>query len=114
MAKKDRRIKPPKTVADVKIPRSVRKGALAEFINTPIGQAAIAQAVMAARDALAENPDQVTQAALKFAFSESGKVFAEAIRGQPPRAPESPDADWPADFEAPAIPAPEPAGAKPH
>jgi len=101
MAKKDRSIKAPKRVAGVRIPKSVRKGSLAAFINTPIGQAVIAQAVLSARDALAENPEGLTETTLKFAFSEAGKVFADAIRGQPLQEPEAPDADWPADFPEP-------------
>ena len=99
MTSKRGAIKAPKQIAGVKIPKSVRKGALADFINTPIGQAVIANAVLSARDALAENPDGLSEAALKFAFSQAGKVFAEAIRGEPLKEPESPDADWPADFE---------------
>jgi hypothetical protein len=92
-------IKAPKQIAGVKLPKSVRKGSLAAFINTPIGQAVIANAVLSARDALAENPDGLSETTLKFAFSEAGKVFADAIRGEPLKEPEAPDADWPADFD---------------
>jgi hypothetical protein len=100
MASKRGAIKAPRQIAGVKIPKSVRKGSLAAFINTPIGQAVIANAVLSARDALAENPDGLSETTLKFAFSEAGKVFADAIRGEPLKEPESPDADWPADFDA--------------
>jgi hypothetical protein len=109
MARKDDRIKAPKQVAGVKIPKSVRKGSLAAFINTPIGQAVIAQAVLSARDALAENPDGLSEETLKFAFAAAGKAFADAIRGQPAPEPESPDAAWPADFDAATVEA-----ARPH
>lgn len=114
MTRKRGAIKAPKRIAGVKIPKSVRTGTLADFINTPIGQAVIANAVLSARDALAENPDRISETTLKFAFSEAGKVFAEAIRGEPLKEPEAPDADWPADFEAPAISTSDPPVAKPH
>ena len=103
MASKRGAIKAPKQVAGVKIPKSVRKGSLAAFLSTPIGQAVIASAVLSARDALAENPDGLSETTLKFAFSEAGKVFADAIRGEPLKESEAPDADWPAEFDAATV-----------
>ncbi len=47
MAKK-LKIKLPKKVAGVKIPKALRKGSFAKFLNTGAGQAVMAEAVLAA------------------------------------------------------------------
>jgi hypothetical protein len=52
MAKK-LKLKLPKRVAGVKIPKSVRKGPIGQFVNSGAGQIVIAQALMAAAGALA-------------------------------------------------------------
>jgi hypothetical protein len=52
MAKK-LKIKLPKRVAGVKIPKSVRKGPIGQFLNSGAGQIVIAEALVAAAGALA-------------------------------------------------------------
>jgi hypothetical protein len=52
MAKK-LKIKLPKRVAGVKIPKSVRKGPVGQFLNSGAGQVIVAQALVAAAGALA-------------------------------------------------------------
>ena len=52
MAKK-LKIKLPKRVAGVKIPKSVRKGPIGQFLNSGAGQIIIAQALVAAAGAIA-------------------------------------------------------------
>ncbi len=52
MAKK-LKIKLPKRVAGVKIPKSVRKGPVGQFVNSTAGQIVIAEALVAAAGALA-------------------------------------------------------------
>ena len=98
----------PKKIAGVKIPRTVRKSALGEFAGSKVGQALIAEAVMAGlvlvakqqaksqrRKRGAAKPDSVnlTPSTLAFAFSEAGRAFSNAVRGAPPAEP--PDANWP-------------------
>ena len=135
MAKKDGPIKLPKTLAGVKIPRSVRKGAIADFLASKAGQKLVAEVVTAAVGAVLvrrqAKPGSVTRktarkakakagdvaeavsdaapaaslgaGSLAFAFSEAGRAFRDALQGSDTAAaPEPPDADWPADFEAPS------------
>jgi hypothetical protein len=127
MAKKDGTIKLPKKIAGVKIPKTVRRGAIGDFLASKAGQKLVAEAVTAAVAALVvkkqaepgsatrktarKAKDKVDEAAerapaegvgagsLAFAFSEAGRAFHDALRG-PGKAssPEPPDADWPADF----------------
>jgi hypothetical protein len=52
MAKK-LKIKLPKRIAGVKIPKAVRKGPIADFLNSSAGQAFIAQTLIAAAGAFA-------------------------------------------------------------
>jgi hypothetical protein len=109
----------------------VRKGPLADFLGSKVGQALIAQSVLAAtaflakqqaepgssarkaargaRQALEEGaqtlpagPSALTPAMLANAFSAAGKAFAESIQDRIGPAAESPDDDWPADFAAPS------------
>ena len=42
------RIKLPKRIAGVKVPKSVRKGPIMDFVNSSAGQLLLAEAVMAA------------------------------------------------------------------
>ena len=41
-----RRVKLPKRIAGVKIPKAIRKGPVMDFLNTPAGQVVLAQAVL--------------------------------------------------------------------
>lgn len=41
-----KRIKVPKRIAGVKIPKAIRKGPVVDFLNTPAGQVVLAQAVL--------------------------------------------------------------------
>jgi hypothetical protein len=136
MAKKDGPIKLPKKIAGVKIPKGVRKGAVADFLASKAGQKLIAEAVTAvvaalvvkkeaepgsttrktarkAKEAVEEVADSAPAAGaagagtLAFAVSEAGRAFREALHGsQATPSPEPPDADWPADFETPSTPTP--------
>jgi hypothetical protein len=137
MAKKDGPIKLPKKLAGVKIPKAVRKGAIAEFLGSTAGQKLIAEVVTAAAGAVLvkkqAEPGSATRKTAKkakqavgdmaeeapaaslgagtlaYAFSEAGRAFRDALsgsHGEAPRAAEPPDADWPADFEAPSTTTP--------
>jgi hypothetical protein len=135
MAKQDGPIKLPKKIAGVKIPKTVRKGAIADFLASKAGQKLIAEAVTAALAALVvkkeaepgsttrktarkakEAVEEVADSApasgagagtLAFAFSEAGRAFRDALHGHDDfTAPDPPDADWPADFEEPSTPSP--------
>ena len=50
MAKK---LKVPKRIAGVKIPKAIRKGPVGDFLNSSVGQVLVAEAVLAAGGALA-------------------------------------------------------------
>ena len=131
MAKKDRTAKLPRRIAGVKVPKAVRKGMLGDFLGSKAGQALIAQALMAISAAILAKqqaePDSATRPAGKraapfapdavaFAFAEAGRAFAEALNARSASL-EAPDADWPADFEAPSMPdsaEAEAAATKPH
>ena len=135
MAKKDGSVKLPKKIAGVKIPKSVRKGAVADFLGSKAGQKLVAEVVTAAvgavlvkkqaepgsatrktarkaKEAVADAADSAPVAAgagtLAFALSEAGRAFKEALHGSDTALapPEPPDADWPADFEAPSTTSP--------
>lgn len=122
--KKDGRVKLPKHLAGVKIPKTVRNGPVGEFLRSKAGQALIAEAVMAgvalvtAKEAKPGSASRKGKTGLKsaidgdsglgaiaaapatlaFAFSEAGRAFADALRGRQPQADagaESPDDDWP-------------------
>ena len=117
MAKK-LKIKLPKRVAGVKVPKSIRKGPVADFLNSGAGQVLLAQALVAAAGALAVSkaePDsgvgefvrhpvdkarsarkvaaRVTadQAArFSFAFKEAVRAFRTALQVEAPD-----DSSWP-------------------
>ena len=99
MAKSSKsKIKVPKRVAGVKIPKTVRKGPVMDFVNSSAGRLLIAEALGAALAVFAyKNSDSETgrrikegtrdaEAALKrntarlsFAFSEAVRVFRESL-----------------------------------
>lgn len=57
------KVKLPKRVAGVKIPKSVRKGSVAQFLNSSAGQILLAEALVAAGRSVAikhTDPDSVT------------------------------------------------------
>lgn len=129
MAKKDRPVKLPRKVGDVKIPKAVRQSAIADFLGTRVGQALVAEAVLAAatlavvkkgsaarrarktKGGVQEAPTfaDVPPSTLAYAFSEAGRAFTEALKAKPSAvaaaAKDSPDADWPADFAGTQKPA---------
>jgi hypothetical protein len=95
---KSSKIKVPKRVAGVKIPKTVRKGPIMDFVNSSAGRLLIAEALAAALAVFAyKNVDSETgrrikagtrdaEAALKrntarlsFAFSEAVRVFRESL-----------------------------------
>lgn len=54
-------------------------------------------------DAAGGGTAALAPATLAYAFTEAARTFAEVLRGrQAPATSEAPDADWPADFEAPS------------
>jgi hypothetical protein len=135
MAKKDGPIKVPKKIAGVKIPKAVRKGAIADFLASRAGQKLIAEAVTAAvaalvikkesepgsttrktarkaKDKIEDVADEAPAAglgagSLAYAFGEAGRAFRDALQGPgAATADEPPDADWPADFESPSTTTP--------
>jgi hypothetical protein len=95
---KSSRIKVPKRVAGVKIPKTVRKGPVMDFVNSSAGRLLIAEALAAALAMFAyKNADSETgrrikagtkdaEAALKrntarlsFAFGEAVRVFRDSL-----------------------------------
>ena len=107
------RIKVPKRVAGVKIPKAVRKGPVVDFVNSSAGRLLIAQALTAAvaafaikesdsptaerikgRARSAEEMVKENTARLGHAFAEGVRAFREAL-GSPEASPASdiPEAD---------------------
>lgn len=105
------RIKVPKRVAGVKIPKAVRKGPVMDFVNSKTGRILIAQALTAAIGVIAykqvgeETRERVggkvkngaddakealkrNTARLSFAFGEAVTAFRTAL-GQPPAEPDA-------------------------
>jgi hypothetical protein len=83
------RIKVPKRVAGVKIPKAIRKGPVMDFVNSKAGKMLVAEALTAvigvlaykhaspkARDSLASN-----SARLSYAFGEAITAFRTALTG---------------------------------
>lgn len=65
---KNKSAKLPKRIAGVKIPKAVRKGAIADFLGSKVGKALLAEAVMAAGALLAKQqsePGSVTRKAAR-------------------------------------------------
>jgi len=105
------RIKVPKRVAGVKIPKAVRKGPVMDFVNSKAGRVLIAQALSAAigvlaykqvnpdtrsrvRDKLKDGADETGDALkrsitrLSFAFGEAVTAFRTALN-QPSAGPDA-------------------------
>jgi hypothetical protein len=105
------RIKVPKQVAGVKIPKAVRKGPVMDFVNSKAGRVLIAQALTAAigvlaykqvntetrarlRDKVKSGADETTDvlkrntARLSFAFGEAVTAFRTALN-QPAGEPDA-------------------------
>jgi hypothetical protein len=112
------KIKVPKRVAGVKIPKAVRKGPVVDFVNSSAGRLLIAQALTAAVAAIAikqsDSPtgerikagaksaeEMVKQntAKLGFAFSEGVRAFREAL-ASPHTASPNPIPDVDLDVES--------------
>jgi hypothetical protein len=106
------RIKVPKRVAGVKIPKTVRKGPVMDFVNSTTGRALIAQALTAAigvfayKHAAPETRDRIrgkvkkgaegtrealerNSARLSFAFGEAVTAFRTALADPAGQSPES-------------------------
>ena len=103
MAKKKHKLRIPKRIGGVKIPKSVRKGDIGAFLNSNTGQAMMGQAVLLATAAIAgretheesgvrqtlKHPGRKLAAAgdalsdpsdrMKYAFGEALRAFREAI-----------------------------------
>jgi hypothetical protein len=122
MAKRSK-IKVPKRVAGVKIPKSVRKGPALQFVNSSAGKLLVAEALTAAlamftyKQAQGENGAKLKDTAhnaedaikrstarLTFAFSEAVRAFRDALAAQEPGAFEG-EQQEPTD-EAPTAAAP--------
>jgi hypothetical protein len=64
-----------------------------------------AQSAKAVVDSAGEGAASLAPTTVAFAFAEAGRAFAEALKGRSGGGggeAEPPDADWPADFEAPS------------
>jgi hypothetical protein len=106
---KSSKIKVPKRVAGVKIPKSVRKGPALQFVNSPAGKLLVAEALTAALAMFAykqtqgqttgENGEKLKHAAhdaedalkrntarLTHAFGEAVRAFREALATHEPAA----------------------------
>ena len=98
------KIKVPKRVAGVKIPKSVRKGPALQFVNSSAGKLLVAEALTAAlamfayKQAQGENGAKLKETAhdaedalkrntarLTYAFSEGVRAFREALATHDPR-----------------------------
>jgi hypothetical protein len=86
-----KKAKMPKHIGGIKIPKSIRKGPVGDFLNSSTGQAVLAQALLAAGDALAARyPDSSrdamkdSQERLTYAFSEAVAAFKQALGGDAP------------------------------
>lgn len=128
MAKKMKSLLP-KRIGKVKIGKSTRKGALADFLSSKAGQALIAEALMAAGTLAAaklkDNPKvrgavatarikgakagHDAKEAISYAVGEAMRSFSDALHRHP--ADRQPAADTPA--WSPLEPAPAPKAAKP-
>jgi hypothetical protein len=129
MARKDGSVKLPKKIAGVKIPKSVRKGAIPDFLGSKTGQKLIAEVVTAAvgavlvkkqaepgsatrktarkaKEAVEDAADNTPAASslgagsLAFAISEAGRAFRDALQGSPVPAPPEPPEPPDADWPA--------------
>jgi hypothetical protein len=113
-----RKLKLPKKIAGVKIPKSVRKGPVGQFLNSSAGQLLVAEALIAAGGAFfatetndagdhkgsarklgrsgAGSADEARQllergsARLSFAFGEAVKAFRTALREGNPQQQQQP------------------------
>jgi hypothetical protein len=100
---KSSKIKVPKRVAGVKIPKSVRKGPALQFVNSPAGKLLVAEALTAAlamfayKQVQGENGAKLKQSAhdaedalkrntarLTHAFGEGVRAFREALAADAP------------------------------
>jgi hypothetical protein len=72
------RIKLPKRLAGVKIPKSVRKGAVRDFLNSPAGQLRLVEGLNAAAVA-AEQSDHPVEDRLAGAVREALVTFRQAL-----------------------------------
>ena len=77
MAKK--KLKLPKRIAGVKIPKTVRKGPVADFLNSPGGQELIAEMLTLAGAAFPERGTAEATARLAHAFAEAARAFRTAM-----------------------------------
>jgi hypothetical protein len=109
VSKSRSKIKVPKRVAGVKIPKAVRKGPVLQFVNSPAGKLLVAEALTAAlavfaykqaedggeriklstRDA--EQALKRNTARLTHAFGEGVRAFREALSQPPADLVEEPD-----------------------
>ena len=82
MAKKDGPVKLPRKLAGVKVPKSVRKGAVADFLGSSAGQKLIAEVIAAAATALIvkkqSEPGSPTRKTARRAKRKIGEV-AESV-----------------------------------
>jgi hypothetical protein len=102
------KLKLPKRIAGVKIPKAVRKGPVGQFLNSSAGQLLVAEALIAAggafvareadgqagaqrvgrsaadRTTAAQHMLERGSARLSFAFGEAVRAFREALRDEPP------------------------------
>jgi hypothetical protein len=79
MAKK---LKVPKRIAGVKIPKVIRKGPVGDFLNSSVGQVLVAEAVLAAGGALAAgrtDPHSQAGKALRHPFSQLKRATRAAM-----------------------------------
>ena len=82
MAKKDGSVKLPKKIAGVKIPKTVRKGAIAEFLGSKAGQKLVAEVVTAAVGALVVKKQAQPGSATRKTARKAAKVkYARRKRG---------------------------------
>ncbi len=72
------RIKLPKRLAGVKIPKSVRKGAVADFLNSSAGQLLLVETLNVAAVA-AERSDGLPEVRLASAMQEALVAFRQAL-----------------------------------
>jgi hypothetical protein len=81
MAKK--KFKVPKRIAGVKIPKSIRKGPIGTFINSPAGQVLVAEAILVAAGAVGgADPDSPTGQALRHPLKQLSRASRAVGQGR--------------------------------
>ena len=117
MSKRKKKLKLPKRIAGVKIPKAVRKGPVADFLNSSGGQVLLAEALVLAGGIFgvrrletatggqsARETIEETSARLSYACSEALRAFRAALSEPVPAGTEAPlETDSSQSEESPGV-----------